>query len=97
MARTRKNTAALTVVPESMPEISVEEANAEVAAAVEASKEEVAKPVKVCKKNPSHGEHRVTRTGSYCYPCDRIVAEKQNAERRAARLAAEAAASEKNS
>lgn len=34
-----------------------------------------------------HGEHRITRTGSYCYACDRIVAEKQNAERRAAKAA----------
>ncbi len=46
-----------------------------------------AKPVKVCKKDPSHGEHRVTKTGSYCYACDRIVAERQKAERAAARAA----------
>ncbi len=46
-----------------------------------------AKPVKVCKKDPSHGEHRVTKTGSYCYACDRIVAERQKAERAAVRAA----------
>ncbi len=39
--------------------------------------------VKVCKKDASHGEHRVTRTGSYCYACDRILAEAQKAARSA--------------
>lgn len=46
------------------------------------------KPVKVCKKDPSHGEHRITKSGSYCYICDRIVAERQKAERAAAKAAA---------
>src|SRR4051812_26059957 len=44
--------------------------------------------VKVCKKDPSHGEHRVTKSGSYCYMCDRILAERQKAERAAAKVAA---------
>jgi hypothetical protein len=47
-----------------------------------------AKPVKVCKKDPTHGEHRITKSGSYCYACDRIVAERQKAERAAAKAAA---------
>lgn len=42
-----------------------------------------------------HGPHKVTGKGHYCYPCDRIVAERQKAERRAAkeaeRIAKEAA------
>lgn len=38
--------------------------------------------VKVCKKDASHGEHRVTKTGSYCYPCDRIAAEAQKAAKK---------------
>ncbi len=46
-----------------------------------------AKPVKVCKKDTSHGEHRITKSGSYCYACDRIVAERQKAERAAAKAA----------
>jgi hypothetical protein len=46
-----------------------------------------AKPGKVCKKDPTHGEHRVTKSGSYCYACDRIVAERQKAERAAAKAA----------
>lgn len=46
---------------------------------------EVAPAVKVCKKDASHGEHRVTRTGSYCYACDRIAAEAQKAARAAAK------------
>ena len=29
--------------------------------------------VKVCAK-PGHGAHRVTKSGSYCYACDRIAA-----------------------
>ena len=44
-----------------------------------------AKAAKVCKKDASHGEHRVTKSGSYCYACDRIVAEAQKAARQAAK------------
>lgn len=43
---------------------------------------------KVCRKDASHGEHRVTKSGSYCHPCDRIVAERQKAERAAAKATA---------
>lgn len=43
--------------------------------------------VKVCKKDPTHGEHRLTKSGSYCYACDRIVAERQKAARAAAKVA----------
>jgi hypothetical protein len=44
--------------------------------------------VKVCKKDASHGAHRVTKSGSYCYACDRVVAEAQKAARAAAKVAA---------
>lgn len=40
---------------------------------------------KICKKDASHGPHRVTKSGSYCYACDRIVAEAQKAARAAAK------------
>ena len=49
---------------------------------------EAPKPAKVCKKDASHGEHRVTKSGSYCFACDRVVAESQKAERAAAKAAA---------
>lgn len=42
--------------------------------------------VKVCKKDPSH-EWRVTKSGGYCYTEDRVIAERQKAERAAARAA----------
>ena len=41
--------------------------------------------VKICKNDPSHGPHRVTKTGSYCYTCDRIVGDAQTAAARAMR------------
>lgn len=53
-------------------------------AAAEAApaKEEAAK---VCKKDASHGEHRVTKTGSYCRACDKVAYEAQKAARAAAK------------
>lgn len=45
--------------------------------------------VKVCKKDASH-EWRVTKSGGYCYTCDRVVAERQKAERAAAKTAVSA-------
>lgn len=48
--------------------------------------------VKVCRKDASHGEHRVTKTGSYCYACDRIAAEAAKAARAAAKVEADKAA-----
>lgn len=44
--------------------------------------------VKICKKDATHGAHRVTKSGSYCYACDRLVAEAQKAARAAAKVAA---------
>lgn len=43
-----------------------------------------AKPAPGCKKDASH-EWRVTKSGGYCYTCDRIVAEAQKAARAAAK------------
>lgn len=45
-----------------------------------------APPVKVCTKDPCH-EWRVTKSGGYCYTEDRIIAERQKAERAAAKAA----------
>lgn len=36
---------------------------------------------KICTKYPSHGPHRVTKTGSYCYTCDRMAAEQEKEKR----------------
>ena len=40
--------------------------------------------LKVCKHGADH-EWRVTKSGGYCYTCDRIVAEAQKAARLAAK------------
>lgn len=44
----------------------------------------VAAPKKACKNGEDH-EFRVTKSGSYCYTCDRVAAEAQKAARAAAK------------
>ena len=44
----------------------------------------VAAPKKVCKNGADH-EFRVTKSGNYCYTCDRVIAEAQKAARAAAK------------
>ena len=41
-------------------------------------------PKKVCRKDAAH-EYRTTKSGGYCYTCDRVVAEAQKAARAAAK------------
>lgn len=40
-----------------------------------------------CKANAAHGKHRRTTSGTYCYSCDRAIAEAENTARRAAKKA----------